>query len=80
MDRLEIIQRINSKFGISMKDYEDLYNMKELRPIWAKMFECKFLFRALMVSRCVTEVRKVYVPKLPVFEKAFEEHRFYKIN
>lgn len=63
-----------------MKDYEKLYTISELRPIWAKMFRSKFLFRALMVSRCLPEVRKVYAPKIPVFEKAFEEQKFYKIN
>lgn len=25
-------------------------------------------------------MRKVYAPKIPVFEKAFEEKKFYKIN
>jgi hypothetical protein len=63
-----------------MKDYEILYKVEEFQGALKKFFKNKVLYRMLMLSRSSVKARKVHMKKLSVFEKAFEEKSFERIN
>lgn len=76
----EFIRYLEDKDGISLKDYECLYNMPEFQGAFEAMFKCKFLYRELMLSRSCLNAKKVHQRKLYVFEDAFRTKTFPRIN
>jgi hypothetical protein len=54
--------------------------MKEFSAAFEAMFECKYLYRDLLLSRSILPTKKIHMRKLPVFEEAFRAQKFTKIN
>jgi len=75
-----LIQDIKEKNGISMTDYEKLYKVPEFEEVWKEMFETRYLYRAMMLSRSTAVARKIHVKKIPVFQEAFVTKIFNRIN
>jgi hypothetical protein len=76
----ELIQRLESKNGISMSDYEALYKMPEFEECWIYLFERRILYRELMLSRSTIGAKEIHVRKIYVFERAFKTKCFKHIN
>lgn len=76
----EIVRNIKEKNGISMNDYETLYNEPRFEKAWEKFFRTKVLYRELMISRSSLKARRIHMKKLYVFEEAFLAKEFSKIN
>ena len=68
------------KDGVSMKDYEALYNIPEFRTAFEKFFSESVLYRELLISRSNLKNRLVFVKFLCVFNRAFLSKNFNKIN
>ena len=65
---------------MTLKDYERVYNLVELRNVWKEFFRKQVLYRNLMVSRTEKSYRKIYVYFIKAFRKAFELKRFKGLN
>jgi hypothetical protein len=76
----DFIRYLDEKDGISLKDYEHLYNMPEFTQAFEAMFKCRYLYRELMLSRSGLKAKRVHQRKLYVFEDAFENKIFPRIN
>lgn len=77
---MEIIRRIRGKKCINLKDYEDLFNTEEFRPILEIYFNDRVIYRDLMSSRIEVKTKAHYSGKVWVFEQAFRSRVFEKIN
>ena len=76
----DFITYLLEKDGISLKDYEHLYNMPEFSAAFEAMFKCRHLYRELMLSRSGLKAKKVHQSKLYVFEDAFRTRIFPRVN
>jgi len=65
---------------MNMKAYEKLYGMHEFQEVFEKMFEEKYLYRSMMLSRSESTAKKNHVGKIEVFEEAFKNKQFKSIN
>jgi hypothetical protein len=74
------MRKLMKKDGISKKDYEDMYKIKEFELAFECLFAEKVLYRALLQCRSLQEVKKVFQKKLHVFHEAFLTKIFPKIN
>lgn len=72
----EFIRYLDEKDGISLKDYEHLYNMPEFTEAFEAMFKCRYLYRELMLSRSGLKAKRIHQKKLYVFEDAFRAKKF----
>ncbi len=59
---------IKEKKGISLKDYENLYNTPEFESAFKLFFARRVLYRELISSRSILAVKKMHHKKLRVFE------------
>ncbi len=74
------LQAIKNKHGITMEDYELLYNIQELEEVWKVFFSSKYLYRELMMSRTEDRYKVIYVGFLNKFEDAFRKRKFEGIS
>ena len=75
-----ILLELTKRKAIVMKDYEEMYKIKELNQVWKLFFETKYLYRFLMLSRTEPIYRKVHARNMDAYEKAFFEQRFIGIS
>lgn len=54
--------------------------MHEFQEVFEKMFEEKYLYRSMMLSRSESTAKKNHVGKIEVFEEAFKNKQFKSIN
>ena len=65
---------------IALKDFETIYKMRELSACWISMFQSRYLYHQLMLSRALIEQRLEYNQKMRVFEEAFVAKSFERIR
>ncbi len=80
VNNLEFIQYLRKKDGISLRDYEQLYQTPEFHDAFESMFRCKYLYRDLLLSRSDPYTKKIHQRKVHVFEDAFKAQSFTRIN
>ena len=66
--KMDILKPLYAKNTMSMKAYERLYGVAEFQKIFEQMFEEKYLYRALMLSRSEVLAKKNHVAKIDIFE------------
>jgi len=71
---------LREKSGLNLEEFEILYRIPEFHSTFEAMFEERFLYRCLMISRSSLETKMIALKKLDIFEKAFRAQHFRKIN
>ena len=80
IQKYPITQHLGRTNHINMKNYVELYSVEEFRPIFEKMFEEKFLYRHMMLSRSELTAKMNHSRKILVLERAFHNKKFDHIN
>ena len=74
------VQKIRSKKGISMKQYQRIYTCKDFTEALEEFFESRQLEKHIHVSKMSEGQKQVALQKIQVFENAFRTGVFNKIN
>lgn len=62
---------LRKKSGVSKMDFVSIYKIKELENVWRRMFQRKYLFHYLMISRSFSKQKSIFQGQVKVLEKAF---------
>ena len=60
--------------------YEELYNVPQFQSVFEEMFQSRYLYRSMMISRSEVQAKKNHEKKIVVLEEAFKNKKFTKIN
>ena len=77
---MPIVRKIKTKKCINMDDYQELLNEKLFYSHLKRYFRDRVHYRDLMQSRIGAATKADYFKRIDVFEQAFEDGVFEKIN
>ena len=80
LQKSKLVMRLMKTNKTNLQDYTDLYNIADFRATFAQMFEEKYLYRSLMLSRCEPRAKKNHSKKIEVFEEGFRNRKLTNIN